>query len=125
MSHFPLVSEESFGHAHNAKYPGHMEDGQLLLDRLKGHGERRILTLPGHMHWNCVTHDPLWVQCTTGGMIEFPIRLRMVTLEADSMKYEVLGVASPEILAQSLDSAEWVRGTPQDRQDTISLRAPL
>lgn len=121
FTHFPLVSEESLLERHNGKYPGHFEDGALLLDRLARVTHNRIVVFSGHMHWNYVTEGPRWIQCTTSGMVEYPIELRLVTLDSTSVQYNVLGVVSPELAAESLKDAEWVRGIPKDREGKLSL----
>lgn len=122
FSHFPLISEETLVEKHNGKYPGHFEDGAVLLDRLSGVTQNRMVVFAGHMHWHYITENPRWIQCTTGGMIEYPIELRIVTLHPTTMHFQVFPVAPSEIVAQSLADAAWVRGTPHDRQGELQLQ---
>ena len=121
VSHFPLLNEESVARTHGGKYAGHFQDGTKLLEELSELVQNRIVIFSGHNHWHCITEEPLWIQCTTGGMIEYPIELRMVTLESNRMSHEVLGVASDEMIAESLAGAEWVRDTDKDRQGELVL----
>lgn len=121
FGHLPLISEEWFSTQHGGKYAGHFEDGGLLLERLTERMQNRIVIFCGHMHWHCITSDPRWIQCTTGGMIEYPMELRIVSLELPALKIATLDGAARDIAAQSLLDAEWVRGETRDREGTFLL----
>lgn len=121
FSHFPLLSEERFGELHGGRYPGHLEDGALLLEQLAQRVQNRIVIFCGHMHWHCITSDPRWIHCTTGGMIEYPMELRIVSLEFPTLQIATLDGAARELAAQSLLDADWVRGETRDREGTFLL----
>jgi hypothetical protein len=122
FSHFPLISEVEFSERNNGKYPGHFEDGTALLEQLAGVTRKRIVVFAGHMHWHLVTENPNWIHVTTGGMIEYPVELRMVDLEADAIRFKVLNVVAPELAGESLvDGGAWVRGEAKDREGLLTI----
>jgi hypothetical protein len=122
FSHFPLISEEAFSAKNNGKYPGHFEDGAVLLEQLGRVASKRIVVFAGHMHWHLVTASPTWIQCTTGGMIEYPVELRMVTLEANCIRFQVMNVAASEFAKESLvEGGGWVSGEAKDRKGALTL----
>jgi hypothetical protein len=52
-------------------------------------------------------------------MIEYPMELRTVTIDGDALHITTLDSPVPDLAAQSLEQAEWVRGRAQDRALTL------
>ena len=79
-----------------------------------------MILLCGHEHWHHVTYGRDWVQCVTGSLIEYPMKVRVMTLEADSLRISTLSTPVEAIASASIASvdapAEWVRGRIQDRE---------
>ena len=92
------------------------------MEQLAGVTKKRIVVFAGHMHWHCVTENADWIHCTTGGMVEYPVELRMVTLETDHIRFEVMNVVAPELAGESLvEGGGWVRGEAKDRKGALTL----
>jgi hypothetical protein len=114
-SHVPLVTEEAHAGGHGGKYAGHYADGLDLLARLESLAPRRSFIFCAHQHWHHILESPHWVQCTNAAMIEYPMEIRVVSVESAAMRISTVAAASREIAARSLDQARWVAGEKRDR----------
>ena len=130
LSHFPMQSEQAWAEQQHGKEAGQMLNGAALFERIAHSlrpgslaSERRILQLCGHEHWHHVTQGHSYVQCVTGSLIEYPLEVRIVTLDEDTLRITTLGTPVEAIATESLATSEapaaWVRGRLQDREYVI------
>jgi len=121
FSHIPLVDGAAWAEAHAGKDAGCFENGEAFLTRAAGMVEGVTAAFSGHQHWHQITAGLAWTHCTTAALIEFPMEMRLVTLEGDRLQIDTLAVA--DTLAQSsLNGAEWVRGRAEDRRAAYVLQ---
>ena len=122
FSHYPLVSEESHATVNDGAYAGHWAQGYETLLHLGKVTRGKTLVFCGHLHWHHVMRNPKWVQCATGALVEYPMECRVIDVRDELIGVTTLATASPEAAAESLDSAEWVRGQAADRCFNVCLR---
>ena len=121
FSHFPLVSQVAYARQHGSRDVGHYADGMDLLARLEGLVPNRVVVFCGHQHWHRVMESEGWIHCTTGAMIEYPMEVRIASLEASVMRSSIVAGVADEIAAESLEAATWVRGQGRDRDCEFAL----
>jgi hypothetical protein len=115
-SHIPLISEVDHPSAHAGKYAVHHADGQELLARLAPLMKQRGFVFCAHQHWHHVSECPRWVQLTNAAMIEYPMELRLATIDGGGLGVSTVPAACREMAARSLDNAPWVVGRECDRE---------
>jgi calcineurin-like phosphoesterase family protein len=121
LCHFPLLEEPGWADGHGGKDAGCLADGARLIDELAPLLERRAVILCGHQHWHHVTRGPGWIQCVTASLIEYPMEMRVVTVEGDAVSGRVLTAGDAETAAASLLEARWVEGRDTDRAFSARL----
>jgi len=121
FSHFPFVDESKWAARHTGKPAGHFTNGEAFLTRAAGLVERHAVAFCGHQHWHHITAGSKWTHCATAALIEYPLEVRIATLESRQLRIATLPAVS-EILAKvSLNGAAWVRGRAEDRQAAVDL----
>lgn len=121
FSHFPFVDGSAWAEAHAGKDAGCFENGEAFLTRAAGMVGGITAAFSGHQHWHQITAGTAWTHCTTAALIEFPMEVRLVTLEGDRLQINTLEVAET-LAASSLNGAEWVRGRAEDRKTAFVLQ---
>jgi Icc-related predicted phosphoesterase len=114
FSHVPLVSHADRPQPHNGNYGGHYANGLELLEKLATLLDRRIVVFSAHVHFHRIVESAKWIQCTTGGMLEYPMEGRIAVVENDRLRLSVLQGA-PRKLAEASMVQAWARGNEQDR----------
>ena len=115
LCHFPLMGEESWAAEHGGKDAGHLPDGPRLVEELSRRATRPVLILCGHQHWHHISHGRGWVQCVTASLIEYPMEVRLVTIDGQAVDVETFPGGAEQLASASLLSAAWVRGRDEDR----------
>ncbi|MHB0939541.1 MAG: metallophosphoesterase family protein [Armatimonadota bacterium] len=121
FSHFPFVDGSAWAEEHAGKDAGCFENGEAFLSRAAGMVDGVTAAFSGHQHWHRITAGPAWTHCTTASLIEYPMEVRLVTLEGDRLQIGTLAVAET-LAASSLNGAEWVRGRAEDRKAAYVLQ---
>jgi predicted phosphodiesterase len=121
FSHFPLADESAWAAHHAGKAAGSFENGEAFLARAASLVEWHAAAFCGHQHWHHVTSGPAWTQCATAALIEYPLEVRMATLEGRNLRIETLPAVSDPLAQTSLNGAGWVRGRTEDRHASIML----
>ena len=127
LSHFPLLDEQLWADHNNGKDAGRFLHGETQLARLRAAirpdcaaHDRRVLLFCGHEHWHHITQGHDWVQCVTASLIEYPLEVRVVTLDEDALNISTLSTPVEAMARQSIDALDapalWVRGRAQDRE---------
>jgi len=122
FSHFPFVDESGWAAGNAGKPAGHFAHGEAFLTRVAGLVEKHAVAFCGHQHWHHIASGARWTHCATAALIEYPLEVRIVTLESRQLRIETLPAVSESLAGMSLNGAAWVRGRAEDRQAAVRLR---
>jgi hypothetical protein len=130
LSHFPLDDESLWAEHHGGKDAGCFAHGESLLAEIAGGRSsrpgcdpprRKVIALCGHEHWHHIDERYAWIHCVTAALIEYPMEVRNVIIDGDTLHISTTGACVDTIAAASVESATWVRGRPQDRDGSFAL----
>jgi calcineurin-like phosphoesterase family protein len=131
LSHFPLLDERLWADHHDGKDAGHFLHGETQVMRLIeslspacAARRRKAILLCGHEHWHHVSVSHNWIQCVTASLIEYPMEVRVFSLDGNALRITMLAVPTGGLSEQSIaleSPATWVYGRAQDRDTQLTI----
>lgn len=115
FSHIPLNAQQEYAHRFDFKYVPHYRDASLLLQKIDPLVPGRIVCFNGHEHWHRIVETPKHVFCTVASLIEYPMEIKLISIEGHRIRIDTPDTACQEIARASLESADWTKGQPRDR----------